>query len=894
MFDTKLQEAFEQVASSIALAVHDDLPALASLHEQISGLAQTAGTSDESALRDLLSAAGALIEQIIMREVPDEAAAYEEARSLIAEADTLIRNAGAPNPEPGESWSDADMVRDWTESTRDHLREIEASILAAESESGNEESFEDVKRRLHTLKGECGVLSLDLAQELLHSVETELTGIADTDENLKQRVETVLSMLDWMTAYVTALEGDQNATPPPLPETLARLGEGSVAEPSAGGAAEDASADAAAGGEPPMNAVTAAHEALEHTSEAVASLREAIGESADTPEPTPTEPPAEHPADPASFSAPADVASGDSVSFDLDDESEGTLGEFMVEAREHLTSAEEAMLSLENDAGNLELLNTVFRAFHTIKGVAGFLGLEPIVRLAHHAETMLDLARNNKLALDSGRVDLILGSCDMLNELLGALEGDRAPTQASHAALIKRIEAACDPDAEVAAPIRPATPEPDQPGSPAEPADAADAAPESAPVVPAPPARQPAKAVTAAQTVKVSTPRMDHLLDLVGELVIAHQMVVQDGMIQQIKSQKTTRNLMQSGKIVRDLQEVAMSLRMVTIRGAFQKMSRLVRDISAKSGKQIDLRMEGEDTELDRTVVDEIADPLVHMIRNACDHGLEPAEERIAAGKSARGTLNLRAYHQGGAIVIEVADDGRGLKRDKILKKAIEKGLIPADRNPDDIPDAEVFNLIFAPGFSTADKVTDISGRGVGMDVVRRNIEALRGKCEITSKPGMGTTFRMSLPLTMAIIDGMIVRVGTQRYVIPTLSIEQSYRPTPDQLHTVAGRGEMASVRGSLLPIYRLNRIFNLKEGLEDVSEALLIVLESHDSRCCLLVDEILGQQQVVIKSLGQGLGSIRGVSGGAILGDGRVALIVDVSGLIAQAVRCAPEPAAP
>ncbi|MEQ8850332.1 MAG: chemotaxis protein CheW [Phycisphaerales bacterium] len=892
MVDTKLQEQFERVASSIALAVHDDLPALAALHEQINATAQTAVSSDNTELRDLLSQAGSLVEQIIMREVDDEAAAYEQARDLITQADASIRNAGTrASSESSGAWSDADMVRDWTESTREHLREIETSILAAESDPTETDNIEDVKRRLHTLKGECGVLSLELAQELLHNVETELIGAPASDEAFKQRVETVLAMLDWMTAYVTALEASASAAPPPLPAGLARLGEGTLSESTA-----DATADAneqpnppqpdPVAAEPTTDAVSDAQQALERTGEALAGLKEAVKEpDADT-----AGSPAATETLEASFEPEARSADDDDpVSFDLDADSEGTLGEFMVEAREHLTSAEEAMLSLEHDAGNLELVNTVFRAFHTIKGVAGFLGLEPIVRLAHHAETMLDLARNHKLTLDSGRVDLILASCDMLNELLGALEGEQAPTRGAHAELIQSIEDACDPSAEVSAPSRPAPTEPDAPGSPAEPADTQPATPSTTQETPA---RQ-TKSVTAAQTVKVSTPRMDHLLDLVGELVIAHQMVVQDDRIQQIKSQKTTRNLMQSGKIVRDLQEVAMSLRMVTIRGAFQKMSRLVRDISAKSGKQIDLRMEGEDTELDRTVVDEIADPLVHMIRNACDHGLEPADERIAAGKPARGTLNLRAYHQGGAIVIEVADDGRGLKRERILKKAIEKGLIPADRNPDDIPDAEVFNMIFAPGFSTADKVTDISGRGVGMDVVRRNIEALRGKCEIKSKPGKGTTFRMSLPLTMAIIDGMIVRVGTQRYVIPTLSIEQSYRPTQDQLHTVAGRGEMASVRGSLLPIYRLNRIFNLDEGLEDVSEALLIVLESHDSRCCLLVDEILGQQQVVIKSLGQGLGSIRGVSGGAILGDGRVALIVDVSGLVAQAVQSAPEPVA-
>ena len=354
------------------------------------------------------------------------------------------------------------------------------------------------------------------------------------------------------------------------------------------------------------------------------------------------------------------------------------------------------------------------------------------------------------------------------------------------------------------------------------------------------------------QTVKVNTTRMDNLVNMVGELVIAQQMVVQDPSIQSLKEQRIQRNLTHAGKIIRDLQEVAMSLRMVTVKGTFQKMARLVRDLATKSGKRIQFHMEGEDTELDRNVVEEIGDPLVHMIRNACDHGIETIQERRAAKKTDAGNLTLRAYHQGGSIVIEVQDDGRGLNRDRILQKAIERGIYTPDRDPAEIPDSEVYNLVFLPGFSTAEKVTDVSGRGVGMDVVRRNIEALRGHAEIKSTLGKGSTFVLRLPLTMAIIDGMVVFVGSQRYVIPHLTIEQSYRPTPQELHSVTERGEMASVRGSLLPIYRLNRVFGLHDGCDDITEALLIVLESN------------------------------------ILGDGRIALIIDVSGLVSEATKLA------
>jgi two-component system chemotaxis sensor kinase CheA len=385
---------------------------------------------------------------------------------------------------------------------------------------------------------------------------------------------------------------------------------------------------------------------------------------------------------------------------------------------------------------------------------------------------------------------------------------------------------------------------------------------------------------------------MDSLVNLVGELVIAQLMVVQDPVVGGLSDQRVQRNLAHLGKIVRDLQETSMSLRMVTLKSTFQKMARLVRDVAAKAGKRIQLEVEGEDVELDRNVVEEIGDPLVHMIRNACDHGIEPASDRVAVGKSETGTLRLRAFHSGGSIVIEVEDDGRGLSRERIIRKCLEKGLIDPSRNTAEIPDGEVFNYIFLPGFSTAEKVTDISGRGVGMDVVRRNIEALRGSVEIRSTPGKGSVFSMRLPLTMAIIDGMVVRVGSQRYIVPTLNIERSFRPTAEQLTTVLGKGEVAKVRDALLPIHRLQRVFNLSEGERAFERGLLLVLENGKRRACVFVDEILGQQQVVIKSLGDSQPQIRGVSGGAILGDGLVALIVDVGGLLETATASIPNAA--
>lgn len=371
------------------------------------------------------------------------------------------------------------------------------------------------------------------------------------------------------------------------------------------------------------------------------------------------------------------------------------------------------------------------------------------------------------------------------------------------------------------------------------------------------------------------------LVDMVGELVIAQSMVAQDPTIQSLQSQALARNISQVGKITRDLQEAAMSLRMVTVKATFQKMSRLVRDVASKSGKKVNLSLAGEDTELDRNVVEQISDPLVHMIRNAIDHGIETPDVRLDCGKDSEGQLTLSAYHQGGSIVIEIRDDGRGLDRNKVFDKAVSKGLIREGTSRTSMTDLEVFNMIFLPGFSTAELVTNLSGRGVGMDVVRRNIEALRGKIEIESTLGHGTTFRLRLPLTLAIIDGMIVRVGKSRYVVPTLSIEQSFRPRMEDVHYVIDKGECVHVRGAVLPIYRLKDVFDQPDGCTELGEGILVVVEVDGQRSCLFVDEIVGQQQVVIKSLGMSRDRTVGLSGGAIMTDGRVALIVDVGTLV-------------
>ena len=382
----------------------------------------------------------------------------------------------------------------------------------------------------------------------------------------------------------------------------------------------------------------------------------------------------------------------------------------------------------------------------------------------------------------------------------------------------------------------------------------------------------------AAGFVKVDTQKLDALIDLVGELVISESMVVQDPELRALPSRNLARNLAQLRRITSELQRTAMSLRMVPIRSTFQKMNRLVRDLAAKQGKQVQLVFSGEDTELDRNIVEEIADPLIHMIRNAADHGVEKPEARVAKGKPAQGTIHLRAFHRGGNIVIQIQDDGNGLNKEKLLAKAREKGIVKPNEM---LSDKEIYDLIFAAGFSTAEKITDISGRGVGMDVVRRNIEKLRGKVDIDTVLGGGTTFTIYLPLTLAIIDGMIVSVGGERYIIPTLSVRESFRPKAEMLSTVHERGEMVNVRGRLCPLLRLYQYFDQETKVTNPAEAIVVVVESGEQTRCLMVDELIGKQEVVIKSLGGALKKNAALAGGAVMGDGRVGLILNVDSLV-------------
>ncbi len=568
--------------------------------------------------------------------------------------------------------------------------------------------------------------------------------------------------------------------------------------------------------------------------------------------------------------------------------------EFINESQEHLQNIEQGVLVLEDDPQDANTLNSIFRAFHTFKGGSGFLNLIVIKDLAHELESLLDAARQHKLVLNSAIIDVILEGGDTLKKFVTQIierihANDAAtPILIPTAALIVKVKAILtNPEAPIpVAPATPATPALETTDDKAASAAivAATATPPKSEEVEAP--KEKAKAAppngasgnASAGYVKVDMLKLDSLIDLVGELVISESMVVQDPELLKLPSRHLARNLSQLRRITSELQRTAMSLRMVPIRATFQKMTRLVRDLAAKQHKLVQLVMSGEDTELDRNIVEEISDPLVHMIRNAADHGIEKPAARTAKGKPGLGTVNLRAFHRGGNIVIQIQDDGSGLNKEKLLAKAQEKGIVKPGQT---LSDKEIYDLIFAPGFSTADQITDISGRGVGMDVVRRNIEKLRGKVEIDTVAGQGTTFTIYLPLTLAIIDGMIVSVGGERYIIPTLSVRESFRPRAEMISTVYERGEMVNVRGRLCPLLRLGRYFDQPAKTTDATEGIVVVIESGEQTRCLLVDELIGKQEVVIKNLGGSLKKNPSLAGGAVLGDGRVGLILNVDSLV-------------
>ncbi|MEO7718653.1 MAG: chemotaxis protein CheA [Capsulimonas sp.] len=674
---------------------------------------------------------------------------------------------------------------------------------------------------------------------------------------------------------------------------------------------------------------------------------------------------------------------------------------FFEEAGDLLADLEGLLLRLEEAPDDLELLNTIFRCAHSIKGGSATFGFTDIAHFTHGLETLLDKVRNGEIKIDRSLSQILFESLDQMKALLAVARGESTSAPDS-TALSARIEAAIlgqpamvassptlskpksaeeegwgvwtvahtyhlyfapgidilrqggdpllligqlgkvsdilsvscddsrlptiaemDPEAcylswdidlrsdktseeileifefvadeseirleitgEIRTPVQSDLSVVEIPAAAPEPATPIaeimeTAAPAAAIVPSAMPPIESAKAAPSAetQTLRVSTDKVDKLINLVGELVINQSMlneVVQD--FSMAKLPRLIEAVAEMERASRELQERVMAVRMLPIKHAFGRFPRLVRDLAATVGKKIELKTSGEDTELDKGMIESIADPLTHLVRNSIDHGLETPEERRAAGKPETGTVSLHALHEGGSIAVEVSDDGRGLSRERILKKAIERGWVTENDTPSD---ETLYNFIFMPGFSTAAAVTDLSGRGVGMDIVKQGVQALGGSITLTSTPGVGTTFRIRLPLTMAILEGLSLTVGNETYILPLTSIVESIQPAAGDVRKIAGRAEIAMVRGEVLPVVRLYEIFGSVPKVTDPTQGLLVIVENDNHKVAVLVDELIGQSQVVIKSLETNYRKVRGIAGATIMGDGRVALILDVPGLV-------------
>ncbi|MEW6354462.1 MAG: chemotaxis protein CheA [Pseudomonadota bacterium] len=647
---------------------------------------------------------------------------------------------------------------------------------------------------------------------------------------------------------------------------------------------------------------------------------------------------------------------------------------FFEESLEGLDEMESGLLHLDVGATDVDVINTIFRAAHSIKGGSATFGFSGIAKFTHVMETLLDEMRGGKRAVTQDAVDLLLESVDCLRAMFAGVQHNTEVDQARVADLQARLDAMqggasaapgaaahvaetqsagwvvnfralphllCngnDPvrlfkelqtlgDMRAVADMRRVPPfeelQPEQCylawditlAGAAKRADVADvfawvegdcelsinplgAAAHNTTTMVSPPASAAADignapvferrvatldrrsgAQTDATSIRVGIDKVDTLVNMVGELVITQSMLSQlsedfeMGRMQQLRD-----GLAQLQRNTRELQESVMRIRMLPMSFVFNRFPRMVHDLSQKLGKKVELKMAGEQTELDKTVMEKIGDPLVHLVRNSLDHGIEAPAARRAAGKPETGVLKLDAYHKGGNIIIEISDDGAGINKQKVLKRAVERGLV---KEGEALPDEKIYELIFMPGFSTAEVVSDVSGRGVGMDVVLRNIKSLGGAVEIASREGRGTTISIRLPLTLAILDGMSISVADQIFIIPLTFIVESLQPAPRDLKTIADQGRVVQVRGEYLPLVALHRVFGIDSKITDPEQGILVLLEAEGKKIALLVDALVGQHQVVLKSLESNYRKVDGVAGATIMGDGRVALILDVASLV-------------
>lgn len=620
------------------------------------------------------------------------------------------------------------------------------------------------------------------------------------------------------------------------------------------------------------------------------------------------------------------------------DDMQEILEDFLVEAFELIEQIDHDLVELESNPEDLELLNRIFRVAHTVKGSSSFLNFDVLTKLTHHMEDVLNKARHGELKITPDIMDVVLESVDMMKALLRSIRerGNDVDAGVSISDICDRLTAinegkdisSSKPKEEVKEELK------DEPKEDGKEPSAMDQEPEvdvnslseaeveaeierllkvrkaedqarrekqkqnEQPEAPAPKVEAPAhkgskpqqkesntpaqsSASAVEQTIRVEVKRLDNLMNLIGELVLGKNRLLKiyDDVEERYEGEKFLEELnqvvSQLSLVTTDIQLAVMKTRMLPIAKVFNKFPRMVRDLSRELGKQIDLEISGEETELDKSIVEEIGDPLVHIIRNSCDHGIEDPKDRLAAGKPEKGVIELKAYNEGNHIVVEIVDDGKGIDALAVKMKALERGLI-TEREVDSMTDKEAFSLIFKPGFSMAKQVTNVSGRGVGMDVVKTNIEKLNGIIDIDSEVGRGTIMKLKIPLTLAIIQSLLVGSQEEFYAIPLASVKETVRVPVDNIYTIEGKNVLR-LRDEVLSLVRLSDLFGVKQIFESGDQTYVVVINVADSKLGIIVDSLIGQEEIVIKSLGNYLQNIRGIAGGTIRGDGKVTLIVDV-----------------
>jgi len=782
----------------------------------------------------------------------------------------------------------AELIDEFIVEGIDLIASAEEALLILENNLGDTDALDTVFRAFHSIKGSAALLKFDIINGLAHLAENLLDRMRCQEiQCIGGYADLVFKSLDMLKEFFKIIKTGSNETPLIMPEGYEDL-KALLENPDINTRDEI------------QNESSLENDSEQVCTGGVDSVDEATEEVAEE---------------------------EDALNYMPEDADFDLIAEFLSEGAELISNAEESLLILENDPDDMSAVNTVFRAFHSVKGTSGFLDLELLAVLGHHAESLLSRVRDGKIRYVGRYADVALRALDMIKGLMHGIEkslnGDPLKKPAGYDELIKILQnpskiensekivqkidsqkdvppldtqgMATEQTKEEISPrvgdilvsqgkIKRETLEEIAANKGDKPIGEAILEKNAVSITDLGLAiREQSRAKGSIQktvqtSVRVATDRLDRLIDMVGELVIAYSMVTEDRIVSNSDDHEFQKRVSHASKIVRELQNMTMSLRMVPLKTTFNKMSRLIRDVSKKIGKKVNFIIEGEDTEIDRNMADAIKDPLVHMVRNAVDHGIETPDERKRIGKPNEGNVKLSAYHSAGSVVVEIEDDGKGLNKDEIFAKSIERGLINEGSS---LTEREIFNMIFEPGFSMAKSITDVSGRGVGMDVVRKNIEAIRGQTEIQSEPGKGSVFQMRLPLTLAIIDGMVIRVGPETYVIPTLSIVSSIKPEPENISTVLDQGEMLSLQGKLLPLFRLGNLFCLEAQKKREEIELVVVVEDEGKLAGLVIDELIGRQQVVIKTLGETMMNIHGIAGGAIMPNGRVGLVLDVGGVV-------------